>query len=46
MLLFIFLDKNGFKKIAESEELANAVVIFYKNESKGVLKYTANYFKK
>ena len=34
----------SFKK-AESEELAIKVVTLYKNESKGVLKHTVNYFK-
>ena len=46
MLLFIFLNKNEFKKEAESEELAKKIVTFYKNESKEVLKHTVNYFKK
>ena len=34
-----------FKK-AESEKLAEAVVTFYENESKEVLKHTVNDFKK
>ena len=46
MLLFMFLHKNGLKKKHESEELANTVVTFYKNESKEVLKHTINDFKK
>ena len=46
MLLFIFLDKNEFKKTAESEELPKRIVTFYKNESKKILKTYCKLFQK